>query len=101
LETKELAVASQHCTVSHFLFTREVRNKKQHDYGPPSTLHFSVSSIELKGCHFDTVEAKLKALLNTLTEHDFQDAFEKCRSTMNGAHGDYRDYVEGGGGGGQ
>jgi hypothetical protein len=36
--------------------------------------------IKLKGCHFHTVEAieaKSQAVLNTLTEHDFQDAFKK------------------------
>jgi hypothetical protein len=33
----------------------------------------------LKGRHFDTIEAieaKLQAVLNTVTEHDFQDAFK-------------------------
>jgi hypothetical protein len=36
--------------------------------------------IKLKGHHFDTtevIEAKLQAVLNTLTEHEFQDAFKK------------------------
>jgi hypothetical protein len=36
--------------------------------------------IELKGCNFDTIqasEAESQAALNTLTEHDFQDAFKK------------------------
>jgi hypothetical protein len=34
--------------------------------------------IKLKGCHFYKIEVnveKLQAVLNTLTEHDFQDAF--------------------------
>jgi hypothetical protein len=34
----------------------------------------------LKGRHFVTtevIEAELQAVLNTLTEHDFQDAFKK------------------------
>jgi hypothetical protein len=38
--------------------------------------------IKLKGCHFDTtdvIEAELYAVLNTLTEHDFQDAFKKLQ----------------------
>jgi hypothetical protein len=38
--------------------------------------------IKLKGCHFDTIdviEAELQAVLNTLTEHDFQDAFKKSQ----------------------
>jgi hypothetical protein len=36
--------------------------------------------IKLKGRHFDTtemIEAESQAVLNTLTEHDFQDAFLK------------------------
>jgi hypothetical protein len=36
--------------------------------------------INLKGHHFDTnevMEAELEAVLNTLTEHDFQAAFRK------------------------
>jgi hypothetical protein len=36
--------------------------------------------IKLKGCHFDTtevLEAESQAVLNTLTEQDFQDAFKK------------------------
>jgi hypothetical protein len=45
--------------------------------------------IKLKGRHFDTTDvmvAELQAVLNTLTEHDFQDAFEKGRSAGNGAY---------------
>jgi hypothetical protein len=36
--------------------------------------------IKLKGRHFDTTEviqAELQAVLNSLTEHDFQDEFKK------------------------
>jgi hypothetical protein len=36
--------------------------------------------MKLKGCHFDTIEvieAESQAVLNSLTEHDFQDAFKK------------------------
>jgi hypothetical protein len=36
--------------------------------------------IKLKGRHFDTtdvIEAEPQAVLNTLTEHDFQEAFKK------------------------
>jgi hypothetical protein len=36
--------------------------------------------IELKDRHFDkieVIEAELREVLNTLTEHDFQDAFKK------------------------
>jgi hypothetical protein len=45
--------------------------------------------IKLKGHHFDTtevIEAKSQALLNTLTEHNFQDGFKNGRSTWNGAY---------------
>jgi hypothetical protein len=36
--------------------------------------------IKLKGCRFDTIdviEAESQVVLNTHTEHNFQDAFEK------------------------
>jgi hypothetical protein len=36
--------------------------------------------IKLLGRHFDTIEvieSELQAVLNTLTEHDFEDAFKK------------------------
>jgi hypothetical protein len=36
--------------------------------------------MKLKGYHFDTIEviqAELQAVLNTLTQHDVQDAFKK------------------------
>jgi hypothetical protein len=39
--------------------------------------------IELKGHHFDiieVIEAELQAVLNTLTEHYFQNAFKNGRS---------------------
>jgi hypothetical protein len=45
--------------------------------------------IKLKGCHFDTtevIEAELQAMLNTLTEHDFQDALNNGRSAGDGAY---------------
>jgi hypothetical protein len=35
--------------------------------------------IKLKGCHSDATEVteeELQVVLNTLTEHDFQDAFK-------------------------
>jgi hypothetical protein len=35
---------------------------------------------QLKGCHFDTIEAikaEFQAVLNTVTEQNFQDAFKK------------------------
>jgi hypothetical protein len=39
--------------------------------------------IKSKGRHFDTVEVietESQAMLNTLTEHDFQDAFKKWQN---------------------
>jgi hypothetical protein len=45
---------------------------------PPSFSLFPRLKINLKGCHFDTIkviEAESQAMLNTLTENDFQDVF--------------------------
>jgi hypothetical protein len=45
--------------------------------------------IKLKCCHFDTVElieAELQAMLNTLTEHDLQDAFKNGLSAGSSAY---------------
>jgi hypothetical protein len=57
----------------------------------PHPYYFSLFlrlKIKLKGRHFDTIEAfeaESQAMLNTLTEHDFEDAFENSRSAANGA----------------
>jgi hypothetical protein len=48
LSTKELAVASQQCTVSHFFFHQRIFDEKQHDYRPPTHFTFSVSPNEGK-----------------------------------------------------
>jgi hypothetical protein len=45
---------------------------------------FPRSKIKLKGRHSDTVkviEAESQAMLNTLTEHDFQYAFKKGKKS--------------------
>jgi hypothetical protein len=45
--------------------------------------------IKLKGRHFDTIEVietESQAVLNTLTEHVFQDALKNGRSAGNGAY---------------
>jgi hypothetical protein len=45
--------------------------------------------IELKGRHFYTseaIEAETQALLNTLAEHNFQDAIKNGRTAGNGSH---------------
>jgi hypothetical protein len=42
----------------------------------------------MKGRHFDTTEvivAESQVVLNTVTEHDFQDAFKKWQKRWNGA----------------
>jgi hypothetical protein len=47
---------------------------------PCSFSLFPWLKIKLKDCHFDTIEmieADLQAVLNTLTEHNFQDAFKR------------------------
>jgi hypothetical protein len=57
--------------------------------------------MKLKTCHFDTIEvvkAESQEVLNTLTEHNFQDLFKKwhehCERCI---HAD-GDYFEGDGG---
>jgi hypothetical protein len=45
--------------------------------------------IKLKDCHFDiieVIEAESQAVLNILTEHDFQNALKSGRSTGNGVY---------------
>jgi hypothetical protein len=47
---------------------------------PPYFSLFPQLKINLKGRHFDrieVIEAESQAVLNTPTEHDFQDAFKK------------------------
>jgi hypothetical protein len=64
-------------------FTKEIVDH------PPYFSLFPRLKIKLKGCHLDTVElveAKSQAVLNTLTEHDFQNAFENGKSAGNGAY---------------
>jgi hypothetical protein len=47
---------------------------------PPYFSLLARLKMKLKGLHFDTtevMEADSQAVLNTLAEHDFQDAFKK------------------------
>jgi hypothetical protein len=57
---------------------------------PPCFSLFPQLKIKLKGRHFDTIEvieAESQAVLNILTERNFQDAFKKNgRSAGNGAY---------------
>jgi hypothetical protein len=49
---------------------------------PPYFSLFPRMKIKLKSLHFDTmevIEAESQAVLNTLTENDFQDAFKNGR----------------------
>jgi hypothetical protein len=60
-----------------------------HGFFGQKQLPFSVSPIEetSKGSHFDMIEvmeAESQAVLNTLTEHDFRDAFKNVRRAGNG-----------------
>jgi hypothetical protein len=78
-------------TISHFLFTKEVLTKRNITLVlHPSYLSlFPRLKIKRKGRHFDTtevIEVESQAVLNTLTEQDFQDAFKNCRSAGNGAY---------------
>jgi hypothetical protein len=56
--------------------------------------------IELKGSHFDTtgvIEAELQAVLNTLTEHCFQDSFKEMAKGSEWCMYTGGDYFEGDG----
>jgi hypothetical protein len=56
---------------------------------PSVTFLFPQLKIKLKGHHFDTtevIEAESQAVLNSLTELDFQDAFKNGRSPGNCAY---------------
>jgi hypothetical protein len=49
---------------------------------------FPLLNIKLKGRHFDTtdvMEVESQAVMNSLTEHGFQEAFKNGRSDWNGA----------------
>jgi hypothetical protein len=53
--------------------------------------------IKLKGRHFvtiDVIKAESQAELNTLTEHDFQDAFKKWQMNWERCIRAERDYFE-------
>jgi hypothetical protein len=90
---KELAVTSGQCTVSHFLFHQGIFFTKSSVTVSPHPPYFSLFprlKLKLRGRHFDTtevMEAESQAVLNTLTEHEFQDAFKNGRSAGNGTYG--------------
>jgi hypothetical protein len=75
---KILAVASRQFAVSNFFFTPEFFTINNMTVVPhPSCFSlFPRLKIKLKGLHFDTtevIEAESQAVMNTLTEHVFQD----------------------------
>jgi hypothetical protein len=58
---------------------------KQRVPHPPYFFLFSRLKIKLKSRHFDTIEvmeAGSQTVLNTLTEHDFQDTFKKLAEAL-------------------
>jgi hypothetical protein len=62
------------------------------------TFLFPQLKIKLKGHHFDTIvmiEAKSQAVLNTLEEHDFQDAFKKIAEALGTVHTHERGLLQG------
>jgi hypothetical protein len=90
--TKKLFVTSRQYTVSHFTFQQEVfftKNNMTDILHPAYFYLFPQLKMKLKGCHFDTIEvmeAESQAVLNSLTELGFQDAFKNGRSAGNGAY---------------
>jgi hypothetical protein len=62
---------------------------------PPYFRLFSILKIKLKGHHFDTIEvtgSESQAVLNALSEHDFQEAVQKWQKRWERlvrAEGDY------------
>jgi hypothetical protein len=78
---QKLAVASQKRTKSHFFSHKGIFHQNQHDCRP-NLSYFSLFprlKMKLKGRHFDTIEVietESQRMLNTLTEHKFQDAFK-------------------------
>jgi hypothetical protein len=91
LATKDLAVASRQHAVSHFFFHQRFFTKNNITVvpDPPYFSLFPRLKIKLKDRHFDTIEvieAESQAVLNTFTEHDFQDAFKQMLEALGRAH---------------
>jgi hypothetical protein len=66
-----------------------LKNNMNVVHHPPYFSLFPQLKIKLKGCHFDTIEvmdAESQAVLNTLTERNFQDPFKNGRSDGNGTY---------------
>jgi hypothetical protein len=69
---------------SFFIGDFFIKNKMTAVPHPSYFSLFPRLKIKLKGCHFDTIEmmeAESQAVLNALTEHDFQDAYSRKRTS--------------------
>jgi hypothetical protein len=94
LETNKQELAGCCITTMHhltLLFHQGIFDQKQRDCHLPPTLLSSVFPIEkkLEDHHFDRIkvtEAESQIVLNTLTEHDFQDAFKKSQEHWDGTY---------------
>jgi hypothetical protein len=101
--TRELTAASRQRTTSHSLFHQGLfyQNNMTVAPHPPYFSLFLRLKIKLKGRHFDTIEvidAESQPLLNTFTEHDFQDALKKWQKRWEWCIHAEGDYFKGDGG---
>jgi hypothetical protein len=82
-----------------FFFTRELLAKYNMTVVPPILLFcFLRLKIKLKGRHFDKIEvmkAESQVVPNTVTEHDFQDAFKIWQKSWEWSIRPEGDYFEG------
>jgi hypothetical protein len=85
-------------------FSRANFNQKKNNMTvlshPPYFALFPRLNIKVKGRHYDTtevMETELQPVLNTLTEHDFQDAFKKWQKRSERCILAEEDYLEGDG----
>jgi hypothetical protein len=81
--------AQSHTSLFNRQFFGEKKNNMTVVPHPRNLSTFPRLKIKLKGSHFYTIEvneAESQAALNTLTEHDFQDALKNGRSAGNGAY---------------
>jgi hypothetical protein len=99
LATKQLAVASQQRTVSHFFFNRVLSTKNKTVFPhPPYFYLFPRLNVELRSYHFHTIKviaAESQAVLNTLTQHDFRDAFKEMAEALGTVHARGRGLLRG------
>jgi hypothetical protein len=71
------------------------------DLAPCDFFLFPKMNLKLKGCWFDTIEeiqAKLQRVLDTLTEKDFYEAFQKWKRWWNQCLHAGGNYLKGDGG---